>query len=325
MQSLGVAAAPGTTGKQTTGTGGRTLITALIGNTPLLKIEAGPEAAALYIKLESYNPGGSIKDRVAMAMLQDARDKGLIRAGTTIIEATSGNTGIGLAMVAAAMGIPLLLIMPDTMSEERRKLLRAYGAQLILTPGSLGMQGAIDLAKEMLTDEKYLHLDQFSNPANPRVHYSTTGPEIYRQLEGKIDAFVAGVGTGGTLTGAGGFLKSRIAKLKIYAVEPALSPVLSGGKAGPHPLQGIGAGFIPPVLNIELIDSIYTVQGEDAFRTAREMARRRGVLVGISSGAALWAALQVARELGPGKTVVTIAPDSGERYLSTPLYAEEED
>ncbi|HOC06800.1 MAG TPA: cysteine synthase A [Bacillota bacterium] len=301
------------------------MITALIGNTPLLKIEAGPEAAALYIKLESYNPGGSIKDRVAMAMLQDARDKGLIRAGTTIIEATSGNTGIGLAMAAAAMGIPLLLIMPDTMSEERRKLLRAYGAQLILTPGSLGMQGAIDLAKEMLTDEKYLHLDQFSNPANPRVHYSTTGPEIYRQLEGKIDAFVAGVGTGGTLTGAGGFLKSRIAKLKIYAVEPALSPVLSGGKAGPHPLQGIGAGFIPPVLNIELIDSIYTVQGEDAFRTAREMARCRGVLVGISSGAALWAALQVARELGPGKTVVTIAPDSGERYLSTPLYAEEED
>lgn len=301
------------------------MITALIGNTPLLKIEAGAEAAALYVKLESYNPGGSIKDRVAMAMLQDARDKGLIRAGTTIIEATSGNTGIGLAMAAAAMGIPLLLIMPDTMSEERRKLLRAYGAQLILTPGSLGMQGAIDLAKEMLTDEKYLHLDQFSNPANPRVHYSTTGPEIYRQLEGKIDAFVAGVGTGGTLTGAGGFLKSRIAKLKIYAVEPALSPVLSGGKAGPHPLQGIGAGFIPPVLNIELIDSIYTVQGEDAFRTAREMARRRGVLVGISSGAALWAALQVARELGPGKTVVTIAPDSGERYLSTPLYAEEED
>lgn len=301
------------------------MITALIGNTPLLKIEAGAEAAALYVKLESYNPGGSIKDRVAMAMLQDARDKGLIRAGTTIIEATSGNTGIGLAMAAAAMGIPLLLIMPDTMSEERRKLLRAYGAQLILTPGSLGMQGAIDLAKEMLTDEKYLHLDQFSNPANPRVHYSTTGPEIYRQLEGKIDAFVAGVGTGGTLTGAGGFLKSRIAKLKIYAVEPALSPVLSGGKAGPHPLQGIGAGFIPPVLIIELIDSIYTVQGEDAFRTAREMARRRGVLVGISSGAALWAALQVARELGPGKTVVTIAPDSGERYLSTPLYAEEED
>lgn len=301
------------------------MITALIGNTPLLKIEAGAEAAALYVKLESYNPGGSIKDRVAMAMLQDARDKGLIRAGTTIIEATSGNTGIGLAMAAAAMGIPLLLIMPDTMSEERRKLLRAYGAQLILTPGSLGMQGAIDLAKEMLTDEKYLHLDQFSNPANPRVHYSTTGPEIYRQLEGKIDAIVAGVGTGGTLTGAGGFLKSRIAKLKIYAVEPALSPVLSGGKAGPHPLQGIGAGFIPPVLNIELIDSIYTVQGEDAFRTAREMARRRGVLVGISSGAALWAALQVARELGPGKTVVTIAPDSGERYLSTPLYAEEED
>lgn len=301
------------------------MITALIGNTPLLKIEAGAEAAALYVKLESYNPGGSIKDRVAMAMLQDARDKGLIRAGTTIIEATSGNTGIGLAMAAAAMGIPLLLIMPDTMSEERRKLLRAYGAQLILTPGSLGMQGAIDLAKEMLTDEKYLHLDQFSNPANPRVHYSTTGPEIYRQLEGKIDAFVAGVGTGGTLTGAGGFLKSRIAKLKIYAVEPALSPVLSGGKAGPHPLQGIGAGFIPPVLNIELIDSIYIVQGEDAFRTAREMARRRGVLVGISSGAALWAALQVARELGPGKTVVTIAPDSGERYLSTPLYAEEED
>lgn len=270
--------------------------------------------------MESFNPGGSIKDRVATAMLQDALDNGLIQPGTTIIEATSGNTGIGLAMATAAKGIPLVLLMPDTMSIERRKLLRAYGAQLILTPGTNGMQGAIDQAKELLEDQKYLHLDQFSNPTNPRIHYATTGPEIYRGLEGNIDAFVVGVGTGGTLTGAGGFLKSRIAKLQICAVEPALSPVLSGGEAGPHPLQGIGAGFIPPVLNIELMDRIYSVQGEDALQTARELASSQGVLVGISSGAAIWAALQVAKELGPGKTVVTIAPDSGERYLSTPLF-----
>ncbi len=296
------------------------MITSFIGNTPLLKVASNPGSGDIYIKMESFNPGGSIKDRVATAMLQDALDNGLIQPGTTIIEATSGNTGIGLAMATAAKGIPLVLLMPDTMSIERRKLLRAYGAQLILTPGTNGMQGAIDQAKELLEDQKYLHLDQFSNPTNPRIHYATTGPEIYRGLEGNIDAFVVGVGTGGTLTGAGGFLKSRIAKLQICAVEPALSPVLSGGEAGPHPLQGIGAGFIPPVLNIELIDRIYSVQGEDALQTARELASSQGVLVGISSGAAIWAALQVAKELGPGKTVVTIAPDSGERYLSTPLF-----
>jgi cysteine synthase A len=296
------------------------VITSFIGNTPLLKVASNPGSGDIYIKMESFNPGGSIKDRVATAMLQDALDNGLIQPGTTIIEATSGNTGIGLAMATAAKGIPLVLLMPDTMSIERRKLLRAYGAQLILTPGTNGMQGAIDQAKELLEDQKYLHLDQFSNPTNPRIHYATTGPEIYRGLEGNIDAFVVGVGTGGTLTGAGGFLKSRIAKLQICAVEPALSPVLSGGEAGPHPLQGIGAGFIPPVLNIELIDRIYSVQGEDALQTARELASSQGVLVGISSGAAIWAALQVAKELGPGKTVVTIAPDSGERYLSTPLF-----
>lgn len=302
------------------------MIITLIGNTPLLKVDTEPGSADLYIKLESFNPGGSIKDRIAKAMLQDALDNNKIKAETTIIEATSGNTGIGLGMVAAAHRIPLLLVMPDTMSIERRKLLSAYGARLILTPGAQGMQGAINRAQELLeADDKYLHLDQFSNPANPRIHHASTGPEIYLSLEGDLDAFVVGVGTGGTLTGAGGFLKSHIAKLKIVAVEPALSPVLAGGDPGPHPLQGIGAGFVPKVLNTGLIDQIISVQGDDAVPTARELASRHGVLVGISSGAAVWAALQVARDLGPGKRVVTVAPDSGERYLSTPLYATEED
>ncbi|MGI6364681.1 MAG: cysteine synthase A [Bacillota bacterium] len=302
------------------------MITRLIGKTPLLKIDAGPDSADLYVKLESFNPGGSIKDRIAWAMLHDAMNSGKIRPDTILVEATSGNTGIGLAMAAAAHRIPLVLIMPDTMSVERRSLLRAYGARLILTPGAQGMPGAIQRAQELLAgDDKYLHLDQFSNPANPRTHHATTGPEIFRSLEGDIDAFVVGVGTGGTLTGAGGFLKSHIGKLKIFAVEPAQSPVLAGGEPGPHPIQGIGAGFIPKVLNTGLIDKIIAVQGEDAFQTARELASRHGVLAGISSGAAVWAALRVAQELGPGKKVVTIAPDTGERYLSTPLYAAKEE
>lgn len=302
------------------------MITTLIGNTPMLKVDTEPGSADLYIKLESFNPGGSIKDRIARAMLQDALDNGKIKSDTTIIEATSGNTGIGLAMVAAAQDIPLVLVMPDTMSLERRKLLTAYGSQLILTPGAQGMQGAINRTQEMLvSDNKYLHLDQFSNPANPRIHHATTGPEIYRGLDGDIDALVLGVGTGGTLTGAGGFLKSHIAKLKIFAVEPALSPVLAGGDPGPHPIQGIGAGFVPKVLNTGLIDQIISVQEQNAFQTTRQLARRHGVLAGMSSGAALWAAMQVAKELGPGKRVVTVAPDTGERYLSTSLYTAEEE
>lgn len=301
------------------------IITKLVGNTPLLKIDAGPSSAELYVKLESFNPGGSIKDRVAKAMFQDALNTGRIQPDTTIIEATSGNTGIGLAMVAAAQNVSLTLVMPDTMSIERRKLLKAYGAQLVLTPGAQGMEGAINRVEELqATDSRFLHLDQFSNPANPSVHHASTGPEIYSSLGGNIHAFVVGVGTGGTLTGAGGFLKSHIAQLKIFAVEPAQSPVLSGGEPGPHPIQGIGAGFIPKVLNIGLIDKIISVQGEHAFQAARELASHHGILTGISSGAAVWAATQVARELGPGKRVVTVAPDSGERYLSTPLFAHEE-
>jgi len=301
-------------------------ITKLIGSTPLLKVEAGPDSADLYIKLESFNPGGSVKDRIARAMLQDALDNNKITSETILIEATSGNTGIGLAMASAALGLSLTLVMPDTMSIERRKLLAAYGAKLVLTPGAQGMKGAIAQAQEMLaSNSRYLHLDQFSNPANPRIHHATTGPEIFRSLEGKIDAFVVGVGTGGTLTGAGGFLKSHIANLNIIAVEPAQSPVLSGGEPGPHPIQGIGAGFVPRVLNTGLIDKIIQVLGEDAIQTARELASRHGILVGISSGAAVWAALQVAREVGPGKTVVTVAPDTGERYLSTSLFNMEEE
>lgn len=302
-----------------------TSITRLVGQTPMLKVEGGQELADIYIKLESFNPGGSVKDRIAMAMLQDAFSHGKITQDTILIEATSGNTGIGLAMTATAMQVPLTLVMPDTMSIERRKLLSAYGANLVLTPGALGMRGAIAKAQEMLSkDNRYLHLDQFANPANPRVHHATTGPEIYRQTNGNVDALVLGVGTGGTLTGAGGFLKAHIPNLSIIAVEPVLSSVLSGGDPGPHPIQGIGAGFVPSVLNTALIDKIITVQGEDAQQTARELARLHGVLAGISSGAAFWAAVQVAKEFGPGKSVVTIAPDTGERYLSTPLFGAEE-
>lgn len=295
----------------------------IIGNTPLLKIRTEPTWGQVYIKLEAFNPGGSIKDRVALAMIEAATDQGLLEPGRKIIEATSGNTGIGLAMVAAARGLPLYLAMPASMSEERQKLLRAYGARLILTSGELGMAGAIEKVKEMLAaDSAFLHLDQFSNPANAQVHFVTTGPEIYRGVSGQIDAFVAGVGTGGTLTGAGKYLRSQLPGLKIYAVEPADSPVLSGGKAGAHTIQGIGAGFIPQILDTHLIDGIIPVTGDAAFETVRDLTRSQGILAGISSGAAVWAALKIAKELGPDKTVVTIAPDSGERYLSTPLFSQ---
>jgi len=300
-------------------------ITSLIGNTPLLKLKNNPDAADIYVKIESFNPAGSVKDRVAQSMVQDALDNNKITPETKLIEATSGNTGIGLAMVAAALGIKLTLVMPDSMSAERRQLLAAYGTELILTPGAQGMEGAISRVQGLLAqDSNYLHLDQFSNPANPRIHHATTGPEIYQALEGKVDAFVVGVGTGGTLTGAGGFLKSHIPGIQIVAVEPAKSPVLSGGDPSPHPLQGIGAGFVPQVLNTGLIDKIRTIQGDEAKATAQSMATEYGVLVGISAGAAIWAAIQVADELGPGKNVVTLAPDSGERYLSTPLFTLEE-
>lgn len=296
-------------------------ITSLIGDTPLLKLNLGRDSADLYLKLESFNPGGSVKDRVALAMVEAATAAGQINQATVILEATSGNTGIGLSLVAASQGIPLVLVMPDNMSVERQKLLRAYGARIILTPGELGMAGAVKEAQALLAaDSRYLHLDQFANPANPRCHYNTTGPEIYRSLAGSVDALVVGVGTGGTLTGTGSYLKERCPDLQIIAVEPAQSPVLSGGKGGSHPIQGIGAGFIPPVLDRSLIDAIVGVSGEEAFATARELARRNGLLVGISAGAAVWAARGLAAKLGPGRRVVAIAPDSGERYLSTALY-----
>ncbi|MTI95063.1 MAG: cysteine synthase A [Firmicutes bacterium] len=301
----------------------KTKITDLIGNTPILKYCENSEAAAIWVKLENANPGGSVKDRIAAAMLQAGKAKGLITEATIVIEATSGNTGIGLAMAAAAQNLPLTLVMPDTMSIERRQLLAAYGARLELTPGSKGMKGALERVSELVAENKnYWHVDQFSNPANPAIHYSQTGPELYQQLAGKIDALVLGVGTGGSLTGIGRYLRERIPELKIFAVEPSLSPVLAGGQGGPHPIQGIGAGFIPAVLDTSLIDQVIAVEAENAFATARKMARKLGVLAGISSGAAIWAATEVANTLGSDKNVVTLAPDTGERYLSTELFSQ---
>ncbi len=294
-------------------------ITGLIGNTPLVELEPG-----LYVKLEGFNPGGSVKDRVARAMLENAWEQGKIKPDTIIIEATSGNTGIGLAMAAAAMKLKLVLVMPDTMSLERRQLLKAYGATLELTPGATGMKGAIEHVQSLLTaDNHYLHLDQFSHPANPRAHYKTTGPEILQELGFAPDALVCGVGTGGTITGVGTFFRERNPDLLIVAVEPKLSPVLSGGQPGPHSIQGIGAGFVPKVMDTSLLDRIITVSGANAQKTSQLLARENGILAGISSGAALWAARQVKRELGPNKIVVTVAPDTGERYLSTNLFLED--
>ncbi|AAU21721.2 cysteine synthase A [Bacillus sp. GM2] len=294
----------------------------LIGNTPVVKLNrlVDEDSAEVYVKLEYMNPGSSVKDRIALAMIEDAEEKGLLKEGDTLIEPTSGNTGIGLAMVAAAKGIKAILVMPDTMSSERRNLLRAYGAELVLTPGAEGMKGAIKKAEELAEEHGYFMPQQFNNPANAEVHRRTTGKEIAEQFGDGLDAFIAGIGTGGTITGAGEVLKEKNPSIKIFAVEPTDSPVLSGGKPGPHKIQGIGAGFVPKILNTEIYDEIITVKNEEAFEFARKAAREEGILGGISSGAAICAALQVAKKLGKGKKVLAVLPSNGERYLSTPLY-----
>ncbi|MCY8576281.1 cysteine synthase A [Bacillus haynesii] len=294
----------------------------LIGNTPVVKLNrlVDEDSAEVYVKLEYMNPGSSVKDRIALAMIEDAEEKGLLKEGDTLIEPTSGNTGIGLAMVAAAKGIKAILVMPDTMSSERRNLLRAYGAELVLTPGAEGMKGAIKKAEELAEENGYFMPQQFNNPANAEVHRRTTGKEIAEQFGDGLDAFIAGIGTGGTITGAGEVLKEKNPSIKIFAVEPTDSPVLSGGKPGPHKIQGIGAGFVPEILNTEIYDEIITVKNEEAFEFARKAAREEGILGGISSGAAICAALQVAKKLGKGKKVLAVLPSNGERYLSTPLY-----
>ena len=303
-------------------------ITDLIGGTPLLELtnyeKANELNAKIYAKLEYFNPAGSVKDRIAKAMLDDAEEKGLLKPGAVIIEPTSGNTGIGLASVAASRGYKVILTMPETMSVERRNLLKAYGAVLVLTEGAKGMPGAIAKAKELAEQTLNSYIpSQFTNPANPAVHLKTTGPEIWADTDGKVDIFVAGVGTGGTLSGVGAYLKSQNPKIKVVAVEPATSPVLSGGKAGPHKIQGIGAGFVPDTLNTDIYDEILPVQNEDAFATGRALARSEGVLVGISSGAAVFAAAQLAkRPENAGKVIVALLPDTGERYLSTPMFAD---
>ena len=300
----------------------------LIGNTPLVEavnIEKKYNLKArLLVKLEYFNPAGSVKDRIAKAMIEDAEQKGLLKEGSVIIEPTSGNTGIGLAALAASKGYRIILTMPETMSVERRNILKAYGAEIVLTDGTKGMKGAIAKADELAaTIENSFIPGQFNNPANPKVHRETTGPEIWNDTEGAVDIFVAGVGTGGTVTGIGEFLKSKKPEVKIVAVEPATSPVLSEGKSGPHKIQGIGAGFVPEVLNTQIYDEIIPVENEKAFETSKELTRTEGVLTGISSGAALYAALQLAqRPENEGKTIVALLPDSGDRYYSTPLFTE---
>ncbi len=304
-----------------------TKATQLIGHTPLLEVENyskanGIEGVHLLAKLEYLNPAGSVKDRIALAMIEDAEKKGLLKEGSVIIEPTSGNTGIGLASVAASKGYRTILTLPETMSVERRNLLKAYGAELVLTEGSKGMSGAIAKAKELeSTIPGAVILGQFDNPANPAAHQATTGPEIWEDTDGKVDIFVAGVGTGGTITGIGTYLKSQNPNVKVVAVEPADSPVLSGGKPGPHKLQGIGAGFIPSVLDTAVYDEIITVTTQEAFTTGKEIAHKEGILVGITSGAALYAAAELAkRPENKGKTIVALLPDSGDRYLSTPMF-----
>ena len=297
-------------------------VSELIGKTPIVKLNriVESDSADIYLKLEFMNPGSSVKDRIALAMIEDAEKKGLLKEGDTIIEPTSGNTGIGLAMVAAAKGYNAILVMPETMSVERRNLLRAYGAELVLTPGPEGMGGAIRKATELAKEHGYFIPQQFKNQSNPEIHRLTTGPEIIEQMGDQLDAFIAGIGTGGTITGAGEVLKEAYKDIKIYAVEPADSPVLSGGKPGPHKIQGIGAGFVPETLDVEVYDEIIQVKTEQAFEYARRVAKEEGILVGISSGAVIYAATEVAKKLGKGKKVLVIIPSNGERYLSTPLY-----
>lgn len=303
-------------------------ITDLIGKTPLLKLtNYGKQkelGAAIYGKLEYFNPAGSVKDRIAKAMIDDAEAKGVLNSDSVIIEPTSGNTGIGLAAVAASRGYKIILTMPETMSVERRNLLKAYGAELVLTEGAKGMKGAIAKAQELAAETPNSFIpSQFTNAANPTVHRNTTGPEIWEDTDGKVDIFVAGVGTGGTVSGVGEYLKSQNPNVKVVAVEPAGSPVLSKGTPGPHKIQGIGAGFVPDTLNTEVYDEIITVENEDAFETGRTLARKEGLLVGISSGAAVWAATELAkRPENKGKIIVALLPDTGERYLSTPMFSE---
>ena len=297
----------------------------LVGNTPLVRvnnlIKKDELKADVLAKLEYFNPAGSVKDRIAKEMILDALEKGLINENTTLIEPTSGNTGIGLSAVATALNLKIIITMPETMSVERRNLMKAYGAELVLTPGSEGMKGAIAKAKELASQiENSFIPGQFENPANPTAHYKTTGPEIYSQTEGKVDIFVAGVGTGGTISGIGKYLKEKNPEVKVVAVEPASSPVLSTGKGGAHKIQGIGAGFVPETLDTKIYDEIITVENEDAFASGKEMAKTEGILVGISSGAALYAAKELAKkEENAGKTIVVLLPDGGDRYLSTPL------
>ena len=303
-------------------------LTDLIGKTPLLELSNFEKNhnlnAKLIAKLEYFNPAGSVKDRVGKAMIDDAEAKGLLKKGSVIIEPTSGNTGIGLASVAAARGYRVILTMPETMSVERRNLLKAYGAEIVLTEGAKGMKGAIAKANELAKEITNSFIPgQFENPANPAIHFKTTGPEIWEDTDGKVDILVSGIGTGGTITGAGEFLKSKNPNVKVIAVEPSDSPVLSKGTAGPHKIQGIGAGFIPDTLKTSVYDEIITVESDDAFATGKEIARSEGLLVGISSGAAIWAAAEVAkREENKGKNIVVILPDTGERYLSTPMFSE---
>ena len=294
-----------------------------IGDTPIVKLRnmSTEDMAQIYVKVESFNPGGSVKDRIALRMIEDAEKAGKLKPGMTIIEPTSGNTGIGLAMVGAAKGYPVTLVMPETMSVERRKLMQAYGADLVLTPGSEGMKGAIAKATELAEDNEWFIPAQFDNPSNPKVHEETTAKEILNAFEKNgLDAFVAGVGTGGTITGVGNELKRMYANVKIYAVEPEESPVLEGGQSGPHKIQGIGAGFVPKILNTHIYDEVLPVKGSDAMDTAREIAKKEGILVGISSGAALFAALEIAKTMRPDQKVLVLLPDNGERYLSTELF-----
>ena len=303
-------------------------ITDLIGGTPLMKLtnynEQNNLEATIYGKLEYFNPAGSVKDRIAKAMIDDAEAKGLLKPGAVIIEPTSGNTGIGLAAVASSRGYKIILTMPETMSVERRNLLKAYGAELVLTDGAKGMKGAIEKAEELAKETPNSFIpSQFTNAANPAAHIATTGPEIWNDTDGKVDIFVAGVGTGGTVSGVGKYLKSQNPNVKVVAVEPAGSPVLSKGTAGPHKIQGIGAGFVPKTLDTEIYDEIIAVENEDAFKTGRTLARKEGLLVGISSGAAVFAATELAkRPENKGKIIVALLPDTGERYLSTPMFAD---